>query len=104
VIDIYWFQQINTTLVTSPHRVLDLYYFKSGPADEDICSLPPIEPNSATCAAYIEKFTFNPQTKKCESYVYGGCAGTANLFDSHYACVAKCDRQGWFPVRKMIFR
>lgn len=58
----------------------------------DICSLPP--DNSKTtgraCMAFVPSWTFNSTSNKCESYVYGGCGKTANLFRTEEACQSTC--------------
>ncbi|XP_053376969.1 papilin-like [Mercenaria mercenaria] len=42
------------------------------------------------CLAYMEHWTYNADTGACEMFVYGGCGGTANNFDSQDACNRKC--------------
>ena len=71
--------------------------------EEDTCTLPPITPGPIACTAAISKWTFNPQTGTCEPYIYGGCRGTSNLFDSEYACIAKCNRQGCCLFVRKLF-
>ncbi|KAK4023073.1 hypothetical protein OUZ56_008507 [Daphnia magna] len=57
----------------------------------EICNLPPIQNTStATCMAFFPSWTFNSKSGKCESYVYGGCHRTENLFDTEQDCLAKC--------------
>ncbi|KFD45228.1 hypothetical protein M513_13895, partial [Trichuris suis] len=40
--------------------------------------------------AYFTKYYYNKETKKCETFVYGGCQGNANRFDTLEECEAKC--------------
>ncbi|CAL8091994.1 unnamed protein product [Orchesella dallaii] len=54
-----------------------------------ICFLPPIEGN-VSCYAYSRQFTYNSSTKSCESYAYGGCHGTKNLFNTKADCQRAC--------------
>lgn len=42
------------------------------------------------CKASIEKWRFMKETKQCESFTYGGCQGTKNLFDSEKDCKNQC--------------
>ena len=42
------------------------------------------------CEAYISKFTYNSATGKCEAYIYGGCGGTRNLFNTRETCERVC--------------
>ncbi len=59
----------------------------------DICKLPPMQPNATIhCAAYFIRWTYNATQGKCVDYVYGGCYGTANLFENETACQAACHR------------
>ncbi|HVJ20706.1 MAG TPA: BPTI/Kunitz domain-containing protein [Polyangiaceae bacterium] len=59
----------------------------SGGAPSGICSLPA---ESGNCNAYIPSFFHNPDTGVCEPFVYGGCGGNDNRFDSVEACQAAC--------------
>lgn len=54
------------------------------------CSLPPVEPSNFSCFAFIPSWTFNSTTGVCDSFVYGGCGGTANLFETLAQCNAIC--------------
>jgi hypothetical protein len=42
------------------------------------------------CKGYIKKWTFNETESACASYIYGGCNGTKNLFDTEEECQAAC--------------
>ncbi|KAH3892698.1 hypothetical protein DPMN_016823 [Dreissena polymorpha] len=41
----------------------------------------------------MERWTYTPSTDACEQFVYGGCGGSANRFDTQVACERKCRRQ-----------
>ncbi|EFX82505.1 hypothetical protein DAPPUDRAFT_195288 [Daphnia pulex] len=56
----------------------------------DYCSLPPVMAGEKICKGYIRKWTFNETESACASYVYGGCNGTKNLFDTEEECQAAC--------------
>ncbi len=58
----------------------------SGPLP-DLCKLPP---ESGSCNAYFPSYYFDAATGACESFVYGGCGGNDNRFDSVEACHAAC--------------
>ncbi|XP_013404507.1 papilin isoform X2 [Lingula anatina] len=51
------------------------------------CSLPA---DSGTCYGYRTRYYYNPGSKQCQSFVYGGCGGNANNFASLATCQAKC--------------
>ncbi|KAI9565498.1 hypothetical protein GHT06_009290 [Daphnia sinensis] len=59
--------------------------------DEDDCSLPAIIPEANRCRAFLSRWTF--KNGACEQITYGGCGGTKNLFETEYACNAKCNRK-----------
>ena len=59
----------------------------------DVCSLPPMEPGPV-CEAIVPKWTFDGVDGICKPYVYGGCRGTANLFDTEADCMRRCSKSG----------
>ena len=58
----------------------------------DFCYLPPdnSEETGISCRAYFPSWTFNANTGKCESYIYGGCGRTDNLFGTESDCERAC--------------
>ncbi|XP_008516785.2 tissue factor pathway inhibitor isoform X2 [Equus przewalskii] len=63
--------------------------------------LPPLKPLHSFCAlkaddgpcrAMIKRFFFNIHTQQCEEFVYGGCEGNQNRFESLEECKEKCIR------------
>ena len=57
---------------------------------QDVCTLP-IE--SGPCFAYFPKWGHNPDSKQCEQFIWGGCGGNGNRFDSEASCEAQCGSQ-----------
>ncbi|KAI9556895.1 hypothetical protein GHT06_016689 [Daphnia sinensis] len=55
------------------------------------CNLPPVNTEYGECEAYMPSWTFKSNSGTCESFVYGGCGQTANLFGTEEACQAACD-------------
>jgi hypothetical protein len=47
-------------------------------------------PDPGPCKAQIEKFYFDPATKKCTSFTYGGCQGTVP-FETMQSCQSSCE-------------
>uniref|UniRef100_A0A0K8W2P0 Kunitz-type proteinase inhibitor kalicludin-3 n=1 Tax=Bactrocera latifrons TaxID=174628 RepID=A0A0K8W2P0_BACLA len=45
------------------------------------------------CFGIFPRFSFNLNTKRCEKFVYGGCDGNANNFESKEACEKLCRPQ-----------
>ncbi|XP_078313590.1 uncharacterized protein LOC111130469 isoform X3 [Crassostrea virginica] len=54
---------------------------------ENVCNMDKEEGN---CLAYFERFFYNKNTGSCDQFVYGGCGGNANNFDSEESCNRKC--------------
>ena len=49
------------------------------------------EPKEAgPCMAYFQRWFFNLATKKCEIFIYGGCQGNQNNFESQKICEYYC--------------
>ena len=46
--------------------------------------------DSGPCRAYKEYFYYNATTQQCESFIYGGCDGTANRFVTVEHCTEYC--------------
>lgn len=43
-----------------------------------------------SCLAYMRRWRYDPESGNCENFIYGGCGGNANNFDSLEACDQKC--------------
>nr|CAD7415567.1 unnamed protein product [Timema poppensis] len=53
------------------------------------CALPPV---SGKCLAYMPRYYFDPETKSCTRFVYGGCLGNCNKFISEDKCLEACKK------------
>ena len=58
---------------------------------DDICSLPIVTGN---CEAAIMSWAFDPDTQGCREFIYGGCDGNENRFDSRNDCDEQCPGPG----------
>ena len=58
--------------------------------DGNICDLPHVLPGPVGCLAFQAKWTFSRSEGGCVRKSYGGCGGTANLFDSQEECQRAC--------------
>jgi hypothetical protein len=54
-----------------------------------VCALPP---SAGSCDAYVQAYYFNPFHARCEPFIYGGCGGNANRFDTLQACEQRCNQ------------
>lgn len=43
------------------------------------------------CEAAIPRWNFNPKTRRCERFVYGGCFGNENNFETLEECEKTCE-------------
>jgi len=54
---------------------------------ENVCDLPKID---SVCRAYFPKWFFNKETNNCADFIYGGCNGNGNNFESKEKCESIC--------------
>ncbi|XP_011195135.1 kunitz-like toxin PcKuz3 [Zeugodacus cucurbitae] len=47
-------------------------------------------PQSGRCFGYVSSFAYNPVARKCEEFIYGGCGGNDNRFDTKKECELTC--------------
>ncbi|XP_030557323.1 PI-actitoxin-Afv2a [Drosophila novamexicana] len=45
---------------------------------------------SGRCFGHVESYAYNPLERRCESFIYGGCGGNENRFDSRAECEFSC--------------
>ncbi len=49
-----------------------------------------LKKDSGPCLAYFESYFFNADTQKCEQFIYGGCKGNENRFQTIEECESSC--------------
>ena len=49
------------------------------------------EKEPGVCMAAMRKFYYNKDTKKCEEFIYGGCGGNSNNFETLNECKSTCE-------------
>ncbi|XP_045487363.1 boophilin-G2-like [Pieris rapae] len=51
------------------------------------------QPDVGACLAFDTKYYFDINRNTCSKFVYGGCAGNTNRFETKFQCMATCERQ-----------
>lgn len=57
------------------------------PVGKDICQLPKVP---GPCEGYYPTWYYDKQRKHCAQFVYGGCLGNANRFQTREECMGLC--------------
>ena len=55
-----------------------------------------LKPDGGPCKALFWKYYYNPKTKKCEEFSYGGCDGVVP-FETKEECRGMCEGKEAFP-------
>lgn len=67
--------------------IMKMDVLKENSKFSEICRLPQV---SGRCMAYIPRYFFDYNAGVCREFVYGGCEGNANNFESLEACERRC--------------
>lgn len=67
------------------------FFFSAG----DVCGLPK---QPGMCMGYFQKWFYSTKTGECEFFIYGGCQGNANNFDSEEECKEACSGNLTFEI------
>uniref|UniRef100_A0A8C2IHV6 Tissue factor pathway inhibitor n=1 Tax=Cyprinus carpio TaxID=7962 RepID=A0A8C2IHV6_CYPCA len=51
--------------------------------------------DKGNCLASIPRYYYNSSTKTCEEFIYTGCGGSTNNFNSKQSCIDVCGRKSW---------
>ncbi|XP_042550535.1 eppin-like [Dipodomys spectabilis] len=57
---------------------------------QDVCSMPK---KIGPCLAYLPRWWYNKETELCTKFIYGGCQGNLNNFQSQAVCSVTCKRK-----------
>ena len=74
------------------YKILLIFFLAN---EGNICNLPHERGN---CYGYFHRWGFDSTTGKCVQFIYGGCGGNANNFETIEACEQKC--QGKLEIWK----
>ncbi|GFX46534.1 papilin [Trichonephila clavipes] len=80
------FQTLEECEVTCERRLS----FPSEPPSDSICEQ---KKEVGPCKAAFPRYYYNKNTKKCEKFIYGGCKGNSNNFQTLEECEVTCERQ-----------
>ena len=66
--------------------VLNNFHFK------DVCGLEHAKDgmDDIACKAYLASYSYDAAINECTFFVYGGCGGNENQFDSYDECEETC--------------
>ncbi|VDO95435.1 unnamed protein product [Soboliphyme baturini] len=70
--------------------VLALQFLAHSFAQTDICTLPA---ETGPCRTSEIRYFYNAQSRKCEEFLYGGCLGNANNFETKKECETYCGKE-----------
>lgn len=73
-----------------PRKVFDTYeecMECCGPQLSGLCGLPTLQ---GPCKAYEPRWAYSSSQQQCQSFIYGGCEGNDNNFESKEACEETC--------------
>ncbi|KAM4566923.1 amyloid beta precursor like protein 2 isoform 2-T2 [Odontesthes bonariensis] len=59
---------------------------------EEVKAVCTLEAETGPCRASMPRWHFDKNQRKCVRFIYGGCAGNRNNFDSEEYCMAVCKR------------
>ncbi|XP_072457686.1 WAP, Kazal, immunoglobulin, Kunitz and NTR domain-containing protein 1 [Notamacropus eugenii] len=62
----------------------------------DACVLPAVQ---GPCRSWEARWAYSPLLKQCHSFVYGGCEGNANNFESRESCEDACPFPRTLPCK-----
>ncbi|XP_064073976.1 papilin isoform X3 [Vanessa tameamea] len=60
------------------------------PKPKEACNLPKVK---GACSGYHVRWYYDSAREQCSQFVYGGCLGNANNFDSQELCQQRCEPQ-----------
>uniref|UniRef100_A0A3P9M2V1 WAP, follistatin/kazal, immunoglobulin, kunitz and netrin domain containing 2b n=1 Tax=Oryzias latipes TaxID=8090 RepID=A0A3P9M2V1_ORYLA len=67
-----------------------------GPEQSGLCGLPSLQ---GPCKAYEPRWAYSSALQGCHTFIYGGCGGNDNNFESKRACEDSCPHQKAPPCK-----
>ncbi|XP_052432894.1 kunitz-type protease inhibitor 2-like isoform X1 [Carassius gibelio] len=81
------------TVKAVPSKNKDPDVPNSSKSSEETCAAPS---DSGPCRAAFPMFYFDSSTQSCKSFIYGGCKGNLNRYNTEEECMAACSGKNAF--------
>ena len=65
-----------------------LKYMQKFNSSSELC-LQPVE--AGPCRGYFPRWFYNTTSERCEQFIYGGCKGNVNRFETRENCESACE-------------
>ncbi|KAJ8730191.1 hypothetical protein PYW07_017229 [Mythimna separata] len=49
-----------------------------------------LQPNNGVCFEFVKRYYYDVRSKDCKTFIFGGCGGNQNRFDSYELCLKRC--------------
>ncbi len=57
---------------------------------QEDCAICELQGVTGLCDAYFTRYYYNVNDFDCQTFVYGGCGGNSNNFETKESCLKRC--------------